>query len=130
MTARSQFSLVATLPQHWQTLVANHIASTEIVRAWFETDLTAELRYARGLALLTDTRIVYLVEEVGADVNAVDHEGNTAVHLAASRGDNASIEYLVSKGRTDADVASLFASLLDAEVSGDADVSGDAGVPG
>ena len=66
MTARSQFSLVATLPQHWQTLVANHIASTEIVRAWFETDLTAELRYARGLALLTDTRIVYLVEEAGA----------------------------------------------------------------
>ncbi len=42
--------------------------------------------------------IKYLVEEIGAEVNAVDHEGNTALHLAASRGDNASIEYLVSKG--------------------------------
>jgi ankyrin repeat protein len=42
--------------------------------------------------------IKYLVEELHADVNAVDHEGNTAVHLAASRGDTASILYLVSKG--------------------------------
>jgi len=42
--------------------------------------------------------IKYLVEELGADVNAVDHEGNTPVHLAASRGDNASILFLVSKG--------------------------------
>ncbi len=40
----------------------------------------------------------YLVEEAGADVNAVDHEGNTAVHMAAARGDNEMIRYLVSKG--------------------------------
>jgi ankyrin repeat protein len=42
--------------------------------------------------------IKYLVEEVGADVNAPDHEGNTPVHLCASRGDNECIKYLVSKG--------------------------------
>jgi ankyrin repeat protein len=42
--------------------------------------------------------IKYLVEEIGVDVNATDHEGNTAVHLCASRGDNACINYLVSKG--------------------------------
>jgi ankyrin repeat protein len=40
----------------------------------------------------------YLVEELGADVNAIDHDGNTAVHHAAARGDNAMILYLVSKG--------------------------------
>jgi uncharacterized protein len=40
----------------------------------------------------------YLVEECGADVNAVDHEGNTAVHHAAARGDNEMILFLVSKG--------------------------------
>jgi ankyrin repeat protein len=42
--------------------------------------------------------IKYLVEELGADVNAVDYEGNTAVHHAAARGDTESILYLVSKG--------------------------------
>jgi ankyrin repeat protein len=42
--------------------------------------------------------VKYLVEEIGADVNLRDHEGNTAVHHAAARGDTEMIEYLVSKG--------------------------------
>jgi uncharacterized protein len=42
--------------------------------------------------------VKYLVEEAGADVNAVDADGNTAVHHAAARGDNEMILYLVSKG--------------------------------
>lgn len=42
--------------------------------------------------------VKYLVEEIGADVNAADHEGNTALHHAAARGDNDMILYLVSKG--------------------------------
>ena len=40
----------------------------------------------------------YLVEEIGVDVNARDHDGNTALHHAAARGDNEMILYLVSKG--------------------------------
>jgi uncharacterized protein len=42
--------------------------------------------------------VKYLVEELGADVNAFDHEGNTALHHAAARGDVEMIQYLVSKG--------------------------------
>jgi ankyrin repeat protein len=42
--------------------------------------------------------VKYLVEEIGLDVNARDHDGNTAVHHAAARGDNEMILYLVSKG--------------------------------
>jgi ankyrin repeat protein len=42
--------------------------------------------------------VKYLVEEARADVNSRDHEGNTPLHNAAARGDNAMIEYLVSKG--------------------------------
>ena len=40
----------------------------------------------------------FLVEELGADVNARDHNGYTPVHHAAARGDNELIHYLVSKG--------------------------------
>jgi ankyrin repeat protein len=40
----------------------------------------------------------FLVEELGADVNARDHNGYTPIHHAASRGDNDLIRYLVSKG--------------------------------
>ena len=42
--------------------------------------------------------VKYLVEELHADVNAKDHEGNTALHNAAARGDVEMIKYLVSKG--------------------------------
>jgi ankyrin repeat protein len=52
-------------------------------------------RFAPGGMLAA---VKYLVEEVGVDVNAVDHDGNTAVHHAAARGDNEMITYLVSKG--------------------------------
>ncbi len=42
--------------------------------------------------------VKFLVEEVGVDVNAEDEDGSTAVHNAASLGDNEMILYLVSKG--------------------------------
>jgi uncharacterized protein len=42
--------------------------------------------------------IKWMVEVAGADVNAVDYDGNTALHHAAARGDVDSILYLVSKG--------------------------------
>ena len=52
-------------------------------------------RFAPGGMLAA---VKYLVEELHADVNAFDHEGNTALHHAAARGDVEMIQYLVSKG--------------------------------
>jgi ankyrin repeat protein len=54
-------------------------------------------RFAPGGMLAA---VKYLVEEQHADVNAADHEGNTALHNAAARGDVEMIQYLVSKGPT------------------------------
>ncbi len=42
--------------------------------------------------------VTYLVEELGADMNARDHNGYNAVHHAAARGDSELILYLVEKG--------------------------------
>ena len=42
--------------------------------------------------------VKYLVEELGADVNARDNDGYNPLHHAAARGDNEMIQYLVSKG--------------------------------
>jgi ankyrin repeat protein len=42
--------------------------------------------------------VKYLIEDLGTDPNVRDADGNTAVHHAASRGDNEMIKYLVSKG--------------------------------
>jgi len=42
--------------------------------------------------------VKFLVETLGADVNARDYGGFTPLHFAAARGDNELIKYLVSKG--------------------------------
>lgn len=42
--------------------------------------------------------VKFLVEQLGADVNARDNNGHTPLHFAAARGDNELINYLVSKG--------------------------------
>lgn len=42
--------------------------------------------------------VQFLVEELGLDVNARDHNGYSAVHHAASRGDTDLLEYLVAQG--------------------------------
>ena len=46
----------------------------------------------------------YLVEELGVDINARDHNGYNALHHAAARGDHEVIIYLVEQG---ADVAAV-----------------------
>lgn len=44
--------------------------------------------------------VKYLVEELGADVNARDYQAYNAIHHAAARGDKELILYLVEKAPT------------------------------
>ena len=48
--------------------------------------------------------VKYLVDELHADVNARDADGNTPLHNAAARGDNEMILYLIANG---ADVTAI-----------------------
>ena len=66
----------------------------------------AERSYGQGFAANSHRHVPdgwldamkYLVEEIGADVDARDYQGYTAMHHAASRGDTDMIQYLVEKG--------------------------------
>jgi ankyrin repeat protein len=55
----------------------------------------------------------FLVEELGADVNARDNDGYTPLHHAAARGDNDMILYLISKGADVKAVARSGQTVLD-----------------
>ncbi len=57
--------------------------------------------------------VKYLVEELGADPDARDHNGYSVIHHAASRGDNAMIKYLISKGADPLAVARTGQTTLD-----------------
>ena len=75
-------------------------------RRWLPIHAASGVGYGLGFAGNTHRHVPdgwlpavkFLVEELGADVNARDHNGYTPLHHAASRGDNELIRYLVSKG--------------------------------
>jgi uncharacterized protein len=98
----------------WRAAEANDIAAMKLLMAHganpnlASKNGTTPLMVAAGMGYgfqttvtVADARmatIKYLVEECGADVNARDNIGYTALHGAAFRGDNDMVLYLVSKG--------------------------------
>jgi ankyrin repeat protein len=51
--------------------------------------------------------VLYLVKEVGADVNKANHEGTTPLYIAADEGDLALVQCLVKELKADVNQASL-----------------------
>jgi hypothetical protein len=62
--------------------------------------------------------VKYLVEEQGADVNIPDAWGYYPIHYAATRGDNALVQYLVDKGADVNAITRLGMSPLDMTLGG------------
>lgn len=58
----------------------------------------AILQVMTALMLHGDKDVVKELVRAGADINKVDHEGNTALHHALERGDEGMARYLIKKG--------------------------------
>ncbi len=50
--------ILPTLPDAWRRSALAHLDSGEVIHAWFTPDLASPLRYASGLVLLTDRRVL------------------------------------------------------------------------
>ena len=59
---------IAQLPKRWQGEVRRELDPGETVLAWFEPDLDTQLRYASGLVLVTDRRVLTTQGGGGAGV--------------------------------------------------------------
>ncbi len=65
-----RFDAVAQLPKRWQREVRCQLDPGETLLAWFEPDLDTQLRYARGLVLVTDRRV--LTTQTAGDAGVVE----------------------------------------------------------
>jgi len=61
---------LSQLPKHWQREVRRQLDSGETVLAWFEPDLDTRLRYAEGLVLVTDHRVLTAQAPVSVEAGA------------------------------------------------------------
>ncbi|VCU69312.1 Putative multidrug export ATP-binding/permease protein [Pigmentiphaga humi] len=92
MTAPSPF---ASLPDAWRDQALPSMAEGESLCAWVELDLDTDLRYARGLLILTERRLLSAAQGVqgwkawplheGLKLALSDHAGVVGIELADAR---------------------------------------------
>lgn len=86
------------LPTVWRQRIDALLGPDESVRACFETDLTPELRYADGLAVLTNIRILHLTQDERTREWVLDDSLNLRQTDHAGVGQ---LEFLRAETRTD-----------------------------
>ena len=80
--------MTAPLPEFWQAETQTRLAPGEAVLAWLETDLDAQLRFSRGLLLLTDRRLL------AGDANGTWRDWPWRQGLKIERRDHAGVGHL------------------------------------
>ncbi|MBI4742887.1 MAG: ABC transporter ATP-binding protein [Betaproteobacteria bacterium] len=87
---------VSSLPSAWVSAAGSRLAAGETILAWLEIDLDARLRFAPGLMLLTDRRLLAGAEggagwrewayRPGLNLQRRDHAGVGTLELFDARG--------------------------------------------
>lgn len=85
-----------TVPEPWQRAIASRLAAGEAVQAWLEIDLDKRLKFASGLVLLTNRRILAKAPDdadwhewplqAGLQLNHHDHAGVGTLELLDANG--------------------------------------------
>ena len=100
---------VVELPKEWSDEIVDPSGVRVIPQGgpgFYAINMASGLSHLRGLQGTIHRyvpngwmpAVKYLIEELGADLNQRDHNGDTPLHNTAFRGDNELILYLVSKG--------------------------------
>ena len=111
------------LPDEWRGTVLPRLATSERILGWFAPDLDARMRYAEGLVVLTDHRLIALgpdAEEWPLDPEAAltirDRTGIGTVELVGPRGRRALWKFTLARAAAAHRVVERFEALRRGEV--------------
>src|SRR5574343_118222 len=116
------------LPDRWATEITPRLAAGETTQAWLEIDLAHRLKFASGLVLLTNRRLLARAPgeadwqawplQAGLSLNHHDHAGVGALELVNGQGRLATWRYTLAKNLAALRVISEFDLHRDSLVSG------------
>jgi ATP-binding cassette, subfamily B, bacterial len=102
-SAQNSISAEPALPGRWAAEVEPQLAAGEKLQAWLEIDLDARLKFAEGLVIITDRRLLASTPgekqwrawplHAGLKLNHVDHAGVGSLELLDEQGRQACWRY-------------------------------------
>lgn len=124
-------SLPDRFPAAWRAAILTELQPQEVVVAWLECDLDRQLRFASGLVLLTDRRLLASAGDAdgqawqawplhtGLRVHRFDHAGIGTLELCDSAGRIACWRYSLARATAVRQLVDAFTRQRDSLVSGE-----------